>query len=278
MLIWADPKRIVVLDAEYRTHTYLLLSTVAGVLTITLLGWFVLMPISRRSVLLDLFGVPREVAVKYHRWLGWYTLWALLAHTFVYIAVWAHANGHPDYNPEGDLLRHMMLAGSCNNGDCDSDTEVLHTEMMYGFASLAIMLVMCAAAVNYIRRRFYEVFYYTHQLFVLMILFLAFHYNKTPLYLLPGIVMHLVDKTIGLLACIGTVAASTKTLTQDMFELKVRKDRRVNCEAGQYVFVNVPAVSVLQWHPITVTWSTDEEVVLHIRARGKQTWTQQVRT
>ena len=121
------------------------------------------MPIGRRSVLLDLFGVPREAAIKYHRWLGWYTLVCLLAHTFVYIAVWAHANGHPTFNPEGDLLRHMMLAGSCNDGSCDSDTALLHTEMMYGFGSLAVMLVMSAAALNYVRRRFYEVFFYTHQ-------------------------------------------------------------------------------------------------------------------
>ena len=234
------------------------------------------MPIARRSVLLNLPNVPREVAVKYHRWLGWYTLSSLLAHTFVYIAVWVHANGHPIYNPSGDLLRHMMLVGSCNDGSCDSATDLLHTQMMYGFGSLAVMLVMCATAFNCIRRRFYEVFYYTHQLFILMIVFLVFHYDKTLLYLLPGLVMILVDKTIGYISFFGTVSASTKTLTANMFELRVRKDRRVNCEAGQYVFVNVPAVSVLQWHPITVTWSTDEEVVLHIRARGNQTWTQQV--
>jgi len=247
-----------------------------GVLTITLLGWFVFMPISRRSVLLDLLNVPREVALKYHRWLGWYCLCALLAHTVVYIAVWVHANGHPIFNPEGNLLRHMMLAGSCNDGACDSETAVLHTEVMYGFAALAIMLVMCASAFNFVRRRCYEAFYYVHQLFVLLILFTAFHYDKTPLYLLPGIVMLLIDKTIGYLSYFGTVSASTKTLSADIFELKVQKDPTVNSQAGQFVFVNVPLISLLQWHPITVTWSNDDDVVLHIRARGGNTWTQKV--
>ena len=42
-----------------------------GVVTITFLGWFVLMPIGRRSVLLDLFGIPWEAAIRYHRWYVW---------------------------------------------------------------------------------------------------------------------------------------------------------------------------------------------------------------
>jgi len=51
------------------------------------------MPIGRHSVVLQVFGIPWEVAVKYHRWLGWYNLAAFLAHTFTYIVVWAHVNG-----------------------------------------------------------------------------------------------------------------------------------------------------------------------------------------
>lgn len=138
------------------------------------------------------------------------------------------------------------------------------------------MLIMCATAFNFVRRRCYEAFYYVHQLFFLLILFMAFHYDKTPLYLLPGIVMLLIDKTIGYLSYFGAVSASAKTLSADMFELKVQKDPNVNSKAGQFVFVNVPSVSLLQWHPITVTWSNDDDVVLHIRARGGNTWTQKV--
>lgn len=190
--------------------------------------------------------------------------------------MWAKANGQALYDPDGNLLRHMMVPGSCNDGSCDSETEKLHVEMMYGFGSLFVMIFMSIFAIEYVRRRYFELFYYTHQLFRLMIIFLCFHYGKTMLYLLPGIVMILIDKTIGYLAVFGSTKAASKALTKDIIELRIPKDPTTYCEAGQYVFVNVPAVSVLQWHPITVTWATETEMAIHIKSRGEETWTQHV--
>jgi len=254
-----------------------------GVLSIVLLGWFILMPIARRSVVLQVFGIPWEVAVKYHRWLGWYTLAAFLAHTCMYIAVWAHVNGDPALDPEGNLLRHMMVPGSCRDGSCETDagttgndTEMLHMEMMYGFSSLLVMIVISVFSISYIRRHYFEAFYYIHQLFRLMIIFLCLHYQKTMLYLLPGVVMILIDKTIGYLSLLGSVKAKAHPCTKDIFEIKVEKDPDTQCKAGQYVFVNVPSVSLLEWHPITVTWTTETEMALYIKTRGPRSWTQLV--
>jgi len=176
-----------------------------------------------------------------------------------------------------------MIPGSCNDGSCDSDTgatgsstRVLHVEMMYGFASLLVMIVMSAFSINYIRRRYFEAFYYVNQLFRLMIIFFAF-ITRTMLFLLPGVVIILIDKTVGYLSLIGLVEAKAHPCTKDIFEMKVRKDPNTRCEAGQYVFVNVPSVSLLEWHPIAVTWAAEYEMALHIKARrGPKTWTQLV--
>lgn len=293
ILLWARTKRCLVRGAKKLTFLYEdskaeldplswqateIMALSLGVLTITLLGWFVLMPIGRRSALLQVLGIPWEVAVKYHRWLGWYTLAILLAHTLMYIAVWIYASGHPKYDPAGNLLRHMMVPGSCNDGACDeySDRNMLHTKMMYGFAALFIMLLMCIFSINYIRRCYFEAFFYVHQLFQLLIIFTCFHYEKAMLYLLPGIVILFVDKTIRFLSSLGTMEAAAQCLTSNVVELVIKKDPKVRCEAGQYVFVNVPSVSILEWHPITVTWTTEDLLALHIRTRGQGTWTQLV--
>lgn len=299
LLVWARTKRALTRGANKLTFMYVdgdkepinpfswqateVMALSLGVLSIVLLGWFVLMPISRRSVLLQVFDIPWEVAVKYHRWLGWYSLAAFLAHMITYIALWTHVNGDPVLDPEGNLLRHMMVPGSCNDGSCDSDTgatgkdtKKLHYEMMYGYASLFVMLFMSAFSIKYIRRHYFEAFYFVHQLFRLMIVFLCLHYKKTMLYLLPGVVMILVDKTIGYLSLIGSVEAKAHPCTKDIFEIKVKKDPTTRCEAGQYVFVNVPSISLLEWHPITVTWATEIEIAIHIKTRGPGSWTQKV--
>ena len=170
----------------------------------------------------------------------------------------------------------MLVPGSCNDNACDSETNTLHTESMYGFAALVIMLIMSLFAIDYVRRKFFELFSYTHQLFRLVILFVCFHYSRAMLYLLPGVVLLVNDKAIGYISLLWTVNTSSHCLTGDIVELRVQKDPKYHCQTGQYVFVNVPAVSVLEWHPMTVTWTTETEFVLHIKSRGAGTWTQKL--
>ena len=44
--------------------------------------------------------------------------------------------------------------------------------------------------------------------------------------------------------------------------------------ASQYAFVNVPAVSELEWHPFSISSAPSaSEVSFHIKAMGDDTWT-----
>lgn len=46
-------------------------------------------------------------------------------------------------------------------------------------------------------------------------------------------------------------------------------------EVGQYVFLNCPAISQLEWHPFTMTSAPEEDFFsVHIRAAGD--WTEQL--
>ena len=49
-----------------------------GVVAIVNLGWYLLMPVGRKSVLLESMGMSWDRAIKYHRWVGFYTRIALL--------------------------------------------------------------------------------------------------------------------------------------------------------------------------------------------------------
>jgi predicted ferric reductase len=291
LLVWARMKRSMLRGAKKLVFVFQdsgepierftwewveILAKTLGVLAIVLLGWFVLMPMGRKSILLEVLQVPREIAVKYHRWLGWFTLDVALLHIFLFLSVWIYANGDALYDPDGNMLRHMMVPRSCKDGSCDADTTVYHIQNMYGYGTAICMIFMSVTSLNYVRRKYYDIFFYSHQVYWLLTLFLCFHYPDTLTYLIPGIAILLVDKTIGFVSMFFAVKAEATILSPDWFEIKVRKGKNFRCEAGQYVFLNVPAVSVLEWHPMTVTWETKDELALHIKAQGNDSWSQRV--
>jgi len=291
LLVWARMKRSLVRGARKLTYLYVdskdPLETVSwegaeimaknfGIVAVALLGWFILLPMGRNSIIVEVLGIPREVILKYHRWLGWLMLWMVIIHLVVYVCVWVYANGHELYDPDGNLLRHMLVPRSCKDGSCDDDTNILHIEMMYGLGCLFIIAVMSVTSLNYIRRKNYDLFFNVHQLYRLVVLFLCFHYKSTLMYLIPGIAMIIIDKTIGYISFFFANKANARVISEDVFELRMKKDKALQMQTGQFIFINVPLVSVLAWHPMTVCWATEEEFAVHIKAQGGEEWTQKV--
>ncbi|TRZ05257.1 hypothetical protein HGM15179_021850, partial [Zosterops borbonicus] len=43
-------------------------------------------------------------------------------------------------------------------------------------------------------------------------------------------------------------------------------------EVGQYIFVNCPTISLLEWHPFTLTSAPEEDFSIHIQVAGN--WTE----
>ena len=80
------------------------------------------------------------------------------------------------------------------------------------------------------------------------------------------------------MACRGGVVASIEVLTDDIVEIRVAlaEEQRSRYAAGQYIFLNVPSISSLQWHPFSITSAPREGhiVVFHVKALGgPSSWT-----
>lgn len=221
-----------------------------GVVSIMNLGWYLMMPIGRKSVLLEMFGVSWEYAIKWHRMIGAYTIGLILAHGVLYFIVWIHGDGHPDYDPEGKMVEHNLLR--CDSS-CDEDQELMFRQNMYGLVTLACSIVMAVTSMSCVRRRHFELFYYAHHLFLVLLVFTCLHYDQAIIYLIPGLGIYGVDKACRVLACRGGVWAEVELVTDDVVELRVPLDSRASYKAGQYIFLNVPAISALQWHPFSLT-------------------------
>jgi len=269
-----------------------------GVIAIVNLGWYLLMPIGRRSVLLESLGLSWDRAIKYHRWVGFYTSAIMLFHGLCYLAVLVHGNGHPRYDPEKLMLKHNLLAWGCATGtseherkdgyehendhhECDEDQRLLLRINIFGIVSLVLTMAITVFALPYFRRLHFEWFYYVHHLFVLVLFFVCLHYDGAIIYLIPGVAIYTIDKLMGLVAYKNCALAKTEMVSSDVLEVSFKIDDTIRYKAGQYVFVNVPSVSHLQWHPYSLTSTPNAnpgELFFHIKEAGESTrsWTRRV--
>uniref|UniRef100_A0A3P8UTD4 NADPH oxidase 1 n=1 Tax=Cynoglossus semilaevis TaxID=244447 RepID=A0A3P8UTD4_CYNSE len=166
--------------------------------------------------------------------------------------------------------------------------------------TLALILII-TSSMEVIRRNYFEVFWYTHHLFIIFFAGLVFHgagrivrsqqnekaHNFTfckdrpedwglipecplPTFAgVPGYHPRTLAVTLFLLpffrpgcGCVGFETLLELQLVKSGFKMDV----------GQYVFLNCPAISQLEWHPFTMTSAPEEDFFsVHIRSAGD--WT-----
>jgi len=254
-----------------------------GILAILNLGWYLILPIGRRSVMLEAFCLSWERAVKYHRWIGYYTMYLTLGHCIMYFGIWIHGNGHERFDPHGMMIRHNMVPWGCSNRDnedaidyCDDDKALDLRINMYGLVAFLFMMIMTIFALPSIRRAHFEWFYYTHHLFPLVLFFMGLHYKGAFIYLIPGVAMYSVDKLFPLFAYRSAGTVRTRLCAPDVIEIRIPSNTQ-KYTGGSYVFLNVPSVSWLEWHPYSLTSAPEEDgedLVFHLKGAG--VWTRAV--
>ena len=53
------------------------------------------------------------------------------------------------------------------------------------------------------------------------------------------------------------------------------RPRRFNYQPGDYVFLKIPSIAKMEWHPFTISSSPEQDFIgLHVRAVG--TWTKKL--
>jgi len=248
-----------------------------GVVSIMNLGWYLLMPIGRKSVFLEALGLSWERAIKYHRWVGYYSVAIMVVHSFSYVGIWIYGDGHPDFDGNNQMLSQNIDPWYCSKNECNEYQARMLRRNMYGFATLVLILTMTVFALPSIRRSRFELFYYIHHLFILVILFVCLHYKGSIIYIIPGIAIYGVDKLMGLYSYRKAAPVATRMLSSDVLEISFNISHDVQYKAGDYVFLNVPYISHLQWHPFSITSSPaahGSKVFFHLKGVGS--WTKQV--
>merc|ERR1719223_1596306 len=103
---------------------------------------------------------------------------------------------------------------------------------IYGFVALALVLIMTVTALPSIRRKRFEVFYYMHHLFILVLVVVCLHYKASIIYLIPGIAIYAVDKLMSLYSYRKTAPVTTRMISSDVLEISFNIKPGVQYKAG----------------------------------------------
>ncbi|XP_037316496.2 NADPH oxidase 1 [Pungitius pungitius] len=179
--------------------------------------------------------------------------------------------------------------------------------------TLALILII-TSSMEVIRRSYFEVFWYTHHLFVVFFIGLVFHgagyivrkqvttdppHNATfcrdrpsdwglipacPVpqfsggpaqtwwWVIGPMILYIFERVLRFIRYMQAVTYRKIVLhPSKVLELQLMKNG-FKMEVGQYVFLNCPAISQLEWHPFTMTSAPEEDFfAVHIRSAGD--WT-----
>ncbi|KAF7801288.1 ferric reduction oxidase 7, chloroplastic-like [Senna tora] len=220
---------------------------------------FLFLPISRGSALLRLVDIPFEHATRYHVWLGHLTMVLFTLHGLSFVIKWSI---------EGNLAEKL---------DEWSDTKFANRP---GVISYIAGFFMWMTSMPPVRKWNFELFYYTHHLYVIFVVFLALHVGDFLFtFAFGAIFLFMLDRFLRFCQSRRTVnVISAKCLPGGTVELVLSKPRSLRYNALSFIFLQIREVSWLQWHPFSVCSSPlDGNYHLSVIIKVLGRWTQKLR-
>ncbi|KAK1376191.1 Ferric reduction oxidase 2 [Heracleum sosnowskyi] len=218
---------------------------------------FLFFPVTRGSSLLPVFGLTSEASVKYHIWIGHITMTFLSAHGVCYFLFWAVTN------QLSEMLKWAKIGVSNAAGE---------------LALLSGML-MWLTTFPRIRRKFFELFFYTHYLYIPFIFFFVIHVGISyACIMLPSLYLFIIDRYLRFLQSRkGVGLVSARVLPCETVELNFLKSGGLRYTPTSIMFLNVPSISKMQWHPFTVSSSSSlEPETLSVIIKGDGSWSRKL--
>ncbi|XP_052193504.1 ferric reduction oxidase 2-like [Diospyros lotus] len=218
---------------------------------------FLFFPVTRGSSLLPLFGLTSEASIKYHIWLGHITMFLFTFHGILYIIYWVVTNRFS-----------KMLEWSS-----------ISVSNVAGEVSLLCGLLLWVTTYPSIRQKMFELFFYTHYLYILFMVFYIFHLGFSYSFtILPGFYLFLVDRYLRFLQSRqGVALLAARILPCQTLELNFSKSPALSYSPTSMIFINVPSISKLQWHPFTISSSSNlDPDRLSVIIKNEGSWTKKL--
>ncbi|KAI5065856.1 hypothetical protein GOP47_0018480 [Adiantum capillus-veneris] len=217
-------------------------------------------PVSRGSPLLRAMKVPYEHAVKYHIWLAVSALTLLTAHSVLYIV----------YYYETDSAYKIL----------EWVTERERCSLVAGLVAWLAGLLMWVTSLSYFRRRWYEIFFSVHHLYVVFLLFWLYHVMYTIHFFIVPVLLFVIDRFLRMVQSRQSVDVLSATVLESG-AIQLRIATNLESTGGYHAlsswylrFPSLSKVMKLQWHFFSVTSTPlDEKPELSIVIKPLGKWT-----
>lgn len=223
-------------------------------------GALILVPMMRRlltRVRASFLGkvLPIDDAIEFHRLVGHALFGLSVAHAAAFVV--AFVRGHASSVPFAVFA---------------------HVRGATGLALLAVFAVMWTFSLSFIRRsRRFELFYFTHLLYVVWLGLAIAHAPSFALWAGLPIFGFVVEQVLRLFRrAPATRILSLEALRSGVTRVELAKPQGFDFAAGDYVFLRIPAIAKREWHPFTLS-SAPERDTLTVHARSLGNWTAALR-
>ncbi|XP_077248173.1 ferric reduction oxidase 2-like isoform X2 [Tasmannia lanceolata] len=218
---------------------------------------FLFFPVARGPSILPLLGLTSEGSIKYHIWLGHMAMTFFTAHGLLFLVYWA-------------LTNNMAQILKWDNTGVSN---------VAGELALVFGITMWLMAFPRIRRRAFELFFYTHQLYIIFLFFYVLHVGiQFFCIILSGVYLFLIDRYLRFLQSRKRVRlVSARLLPCETVELNFSKSPGLFYNPTSIMFINIPILSSFQWHPFTVSSNCNmepEKLSVIIKSGGN--WSQKL--
>lgn len=139
---------------------------------------------------------------------------------------------------------------------------------------VVVLTIMVASAQPFVRNRVFELFYLVHIVCALGMIICAFFHTGLLVPLLGGLLwgLDLAIRKVYMPFFRYPRKAKLQIISDTVVEMSFPKQQGFDFNPGQYVYLSVPKLGFLEWHPFSLSSSSKQKTVtLHIRKGGN--WT-----
>ncbi|KAJ0106605.1 hypothetical protein Patl1_18122 [Pistacia atlantica] len=233
---------------------YLRVATRFGLLAEACLA-LLLLPVLRSLSIFRFLGIQFEASVRYHIWLGTAMIFFATVHGGSTLFVWGISHNIQNEMWKWQRTGRIYLAGE---------------------TALVTGLVMWITSLPQIRRKKFELFYYTHHLYIIFLIFFLFHAGDRHFYMVfGGIFLFGLDKLLRIIQSRPQSSIlSARVFPSKAIELVLPKDPSLKYAPTSILFMKIPSISKFQWHSFSITSSSsvdDHTLSLMVKCEGE--WT-----
>ena len=150
-----------------------------------------------------------------------------------------------------------------------------------GFLMVIICLIIGIGAHPKIRLKgHFEIFYWTHISYSLLIVLMILHCDQTIWWIFLPLAIFLAGKFSMLRRFVNgtgrTYAVSGTILPSQVTQLTIRRKENFPFHCGDWIFINIPAISKFEFHPFTISSAPEQNDVFTLHIRSVGSWTKQL--